>query len=388
MNEAKKTRLLDRTTYSRKTLDIFEIIAAFFVDMYYNHTYIEAKTLKANGRVNSITEGYKHVLGRFFKALDDHNIYKKTLMSMHSFASVNGIYSNIRLTVFIKHVVDEFVPTEFRESLTSSQENIMLREIIKSLNQNLIRKIMEQYLVLIIDKHMDADNVRLIQEDVIDMLILEREAMYQKFYLTSKHKKNNINITMLNKLKDELKESYVCQAKLKKLILRMNQVLAMKDRQLSEKTQEIEDLRKLIDNGQQSYHETMQPIYNETTQPTYQQNQQNQQNQENDSPMYETDMEEKHEEPQKYENSRQLDAIESIIDVDTSEYKHEPPSTTPIAPPPLDLFVPDENHGTQGYKPDIHEYKDYTPEIQEINPETQKNNETQDHEPQFISFDV
>ena len=36
MNE----RIFDRNNYKKKTLDTFEILAAYFVDIYYNHVYI------------------------------------------------------------------------------------------------------------------------------------------------------------------------------------------------------------------------------------------------------------------------------------------------------------------------------------------------------------
>ena len=60
-----KERILDRNNYSKKTLDTFEILAAYFIDIYYNHLYIEGNKLKTEKNVSSITEGYKHALNAF-----------------------------------------------------------------------------------------------------------------------------------------------------------------------------------------------------------------------------------------------------------------------------------------------------------------------------------
>ena len=68
------TRILDRQNYSPKTMENFEIMSAYYIDIFYNHLYNEAKKLKVSGSVSSITEGYKHTLNAFLKSLSNLEI--------------------------------------------------------------------------------------------------------------------------------------------------------------------------------------------------------------------------------------------------------------------------------------------------------------------------
>ena len=80
-----ENRILDRSNYSQKTMENFEIMSAYYIDIFYNHLYNEAKKLKAGGTVSSITEGYKHTLNAFLKSLSNPNLYKKSLSGLHHY---------------------------------------------------------------------------------------------------------------------------------------------------------------------------------------------------------------------------------------------------------------------------------------------------------------
>ena len=219
-------RLFDNTNYSQKTLEIFEIISAYYVDIFYNHLYIEAKKLKVNKSVASITEGYKHTLNAFLKSLDNLVLYKKNIAGLHHFFITLG-YSSLSFAKCIDNIVREFIPTDYFSSLSISQKMGVLKSVINNTCKNFIKKIVESYMVKIIDYHTDKDNVRIFQDDLIDCLILERELLFQKFISekTEVRPNNDIFVKMQTEIKRLLKEKYELQKlnlSLKKIIIKLN----------------------------------------------------------------------------------------------------------------------------------------------------------------------
>ena len=57
-------------------------------------------------------------------------------------------------------------------------------------------------MVKIIDFHKEADNVRILQDELIDCLILERESMYQRFIAenTKTNKNETVNRLLAEKM--------------------------------------------------------------------------------------------------------------------------------------------------------------------------------------------
>ena len=49
----------------------------------------------------------------------------------------------------------------------------------------------------IIDHHTESDNVRLLQDDLIDCFLLERESVYQRFVSTQTHTSSNETVNRL-----------------------------------------------------------------------------------------------------------------------------------------------------------------------------------------------
>ena len=85
--------LYDKKNYGSKTIETYEIMAAYFVDIFYNHLYNEATKLKINGSCSSITEGYKHSLNAFIKGLNNAKLYKKYIVGIHHYYITVGFAS-------------------------------------------------------------------------------------------------------------------------------------------------------------------------------------------------------------------------------------------------------------------------------------------------------
>lgn len=201
-----ENRILDRRNYSTKTIENFEIISAYYVDIFYNHLYTEAKKLKVNGSVSSVTEGYKHTLNAFLKGLTNPKLYKKSISGLHHYFITIG-FASISYSKCIDRLTSDFVPIDYFNSLTFTQKIGVLRLILNQSIKSFIRKIVDEYMSKIIDFHKDKDNVRLLQDEFIDCLILEREGFFQRFIATQTktNKNETVNRLLAEKMQVEIK---------------------------------------------------------------------------------------------------------------------------------------------------------------------------------------
>ena len=199
-------RILDRNHYSPKTIENFEIISAYYVDIFYNHLYNEAKKFKVSGAVSSVTEGYKHALNAFLKGLNNPKLYKKSISGLHHYYITIG-FASISYSKCIDRITTDFVPIDYFNSLTFTQKIGVFRLIINQSVKNFIKKIVDEHMVKIIDYHVDKDNVRLLQDDFIDCLIIEREGFYQRFIAiqTKTNKNETVNRLLAEKMQNEIK---------------------------------------------------------------------------------------------------------------------------------------------------------------------------------------
>jgi hypothetical protein len=247
MSHSKK--ILDKSKYTKKTIDTFEIISAYFIDIYYNHLFIEAKKLKTAGTVNSITEGYKHTLNAFLQGIENPKLYKKSLVGLHNFF-INYGFSSMSFAQCIDRITQEFIPGDYYESVTKEKRISILRIVISNSNKSIIEKIVRKYLERIIDYHNEVDNIRVLQDEFIDILLFEREAMYHRFISTrTKVNKNSphINVAMIEKMQNEIKTAYQEKYELKKLILSLKKIIIAKEEKLNEQYSLMEQLNNLIE---------------------------------------------------------------------------------------------------------------------------------------------
>jgi hypothetical protein len=239
-------RILDRNNYSKKTLDTFEIVAAYFIDVYYNHLFIEAKHLYTKGSVESLTEGYKHSLNAFLQGIDNPKAYTKTLSSIHSFftASQN---TNISFSECIERITSEFIPKDFYKSVNKQQKTSILKMVIGQSNRVFVEKMVRDGgLNMVIDAHNDVDNIRIFQDEFIDMLIFERESVYHRFISTQVKTKSggaHTSSAMVESMQNEIK--ILCNEKftLKKLITSLKKIIVKSNADITEANTEITILK-------------------------------------------------------------------------------------------------------------------------------------------------
>jgi cell division protein FtsB len=242
------TRIFDKSNYKKKTLDTFEILGAYFVDIYYNHLYIEAKKLRTSGSVSSITEGYKHTLNAFLQGVENPKLYKKTLMGIHTYFVSSGLTS-ISFAECIERITEEFIPQDYYNSVSKIQKTSILKLVISQSNKAMIEKIARRFLNLIIDNHDEVANIRVLQDEFIDVLILEREGIYHRFISTQtktatvSHSSTQLIETMRTEIKKLCAEKY----DLKKMVTNLKKIIIKKEYELCKVSKTVDDLTKRLE---------------------------------------------------------------------------------------------------------------------------------------------
>lgn len=294
-------RILDRSNYTKRTLDTFEILGAYFIDIYYNHLYLEARKLKTNGASSSITEGYKHALNAFLHGVDNPKLYKKTLIGIHGFFLESGI-SSISFAECIERITEEFIPKDYYESVSKQQKISILKLVICQSNRVFMEKLVRKYIYLVIDNHNDPDNIRILQDEFIDILMIERQSMYHKFISiqTKTSKTPQIDIVLFESMQHEVKVLCKDKYELKSTIINLKKIILKKEIELrdekehsstlndkideltneldelkaefelsKEKDIEIKELKELNDNKSESAKSSEPDIYSELMDPAY-----------------------------------------------------------------------------------------------------------------------
>lgn len=221
-------RILDRSAYSTKTIDTFQIVSAYIVDIYYNHLYVEAIKFKNEGKVPSITEGYRHTIYAFLKAMDTksktYNVkhYTSMLQGINEYFTMWTSFSTLTIADCINKITQEFVPTDYYQSLDMDQKRNILRTILTQTIKEFSKIIAQEYITAIIDHHDTIDNVNILKDKMIDCMLVQREQMYQQFLDTklgrvSESIDKNLGVKMQKEIKKLVSEKELMTLEISKL---------------------------------------------------------------------------------------------------------------------------------------------------------------------------
>jgi len=201
--------IYDISQYDNITVDTYEILAAYFVDIFYNDLYAQAVNRKNNGDVESISQGYRVIVYGFVVGIDDSNrLYKAKNYNnvlKHIYESYNNYLPHraSNMAECIKNMVKEFVPSDYFDSLTRDQDRKILRSIIVNSVKHLTKHIMNDFIQFIIDNHDNEENCYLLKTTMVNILIDEREKWYHKFMKKSIAVDEKVDKSFVDKVRSE-----------------------------------------------------------------------------------------------------------------------------------------------------------------------------------------
>lgn len=222
--------IMDPTEYSSLTSDIYEILATFYVDIFYNKAYGSAVNLKndPNIKINSITDGYRHTLLNLSKNM---NPALRTFNKKHYETFVKDLchwfdgWDNLPLINTderIIRIISEFIPQNYIKSLAREQMYKLLNKILTTVFIDFIEIIADKYIKLIIDYHTNEENIQLLKEEVLGLLHLQRQNWFSEFLKkNTKRSADMVDKSIAIKLQSQLKET---MAKNKQLVNTVKQM--------------------------------------------------------------------------------------------------------------------------------------------------------------------
>ena len=260
---------MDRKNYNKKTISTFEIIAAYFVDVFYNHLYLNAKkshTLRPSEN-GSLTDAYKIAIVAYQDGLTrNKNHYDSTVKGVLDTYKIHTRFSTMTMDAFINEFLQQFIPDEHYRILSDQEKYAFVNDIIMfvvtSLSSNILQPSMMK---MVIDNHDDDGNIRIWLDHIVDLQIYKREDIYHKFLVREKKMKEppKVGLEVLQKLQADrekiwvklqktVKENCVLKNELKKakamVEVLYTQISVMPDAETIEtKNTEIQTLQSLLD---------------------------------------------------------------------------------------------------------------------------------------------
>lgn len=173
--------------YDKRTISVLEIIAAYVANLFFSHFYAEAERQKIDRKVQTVTDGYIHVVSVYLSSIKKAEHYKRSILGMHEYYQLTTRFNNISLSECVNDIVRQFVPDEFCASLDTQQKETILHNVFTNAVNNFANEVTagevtsSTLLMRIIDNRSDPDTKSVIKQKMMDCLLFERESMYRKF---------------------------------------------------------------------------------------------------------------------------------------------------------------------------------------------------------------
>ncbi len=250
-------RMFNRENYSNETLGTFAYLSVYFIDLFYNEVYDRAVRLHRECKINNITDGYKWALEVFLKKINENDMetYSEIVNSIyHTF--IDHGHASLTYENCINRIVREFVPIDYFKICSFNDKTKILASVITTSVRTMINKIISKYLADVIDNHNNEENVSVWQEDFIEILIIQREKLYQDILdVETRTSETGIVETMKKEIKllfSEKNKLKLENIELKKEIIQLKNIILSKHKELNElkiKLADIQDTTPIVLNN-------------------------------------------------------------------------------------------------------------------------------------------
>ena len=194
--------------YDRKLVSLFEVIVAYFVGVFFNDIYHNAKaglTKTSDGK--SLTDIYKSRIQAFvIGAKNDEVCYRELITNLHKYFAV--YYTTVSFPQFVDKVTTQVVPEEYYFQLSNNERDEFLSSTICDLVSGLAAFVTgPDLLSRIIDNHEHQWKVtqRMIQDHGISVLLAKRETLHNQFMKKIGQVSDSVPAAMVEQLKKALR---------------------------------------------------------------------------------------------------------------------------------------------------------------------------------------
>ena len=203
--------------YSQKLISILEVVGSYFVDVFFNHVYLSAKTsLKSEGSL--VDEFSRRVQSYIVGVKTDKHCYLQVVQNLYRYFQTTTVLTSLTFADFVERVVQQFIPAEYYGHLTCSEKDETLGSIVVDLVSRLGAYVTSPGLIRqIVDEHdrRPQGTIRKIQDQGVTFLLTKRGEIYNSFVKKIGQTKDTVSVDVVAGLRQTIRKLLKQKAELK-----------------------------------------------------------------------------------------------------------------------------------------------------------------------------
>lgn len=197
---------MNRNNYDKRTVQVIEIIGAYFTDIFYNHLYVKAVE-RSRECDKSVTDLYKSNISAYMFGIKKPERCKQVIMSLHEYYRTVTKFASVTLKDFEDTVLSQFIPAEYYGDFNEKQKDAALANIVSRTSTDFGNYILRpENIRRFVDGHSNKVNVAQLQDSIFDILIFQRDEYYAGFSRKQNQRGEKVDVAVLEKLKAALVE--------------------------------------------------------------------------------------------------------------------------------------------------------------------------------------
>jgi hypothetical protein len=174
-----------------KARSLMDVIGSSVVDIVYNHMYDKAVIIHQKTQ-NGIAECYRTSICEYINDIGTAKFYNTLLNTLHHFTRYSTSMATIAYTDCIDLYSSLFIPQMYIRSLTSEQRLNYLSMVLGKVIKEFCNIVLQSHLRSIIDDHMDPINIEVLQDEILQLFLEEREHSIDEFIRSQKQEAQTI----------------------------------------------------------------------------------------------------------------------------------------------------------------------------------------------------
>lgn len=168
-----------------KARSLMDVIGSSVVDIIYNHMYDKAVIIHQKTQ-NGIAECYRTSICEYINDIGTAKFYNTLLNTLHHFTRYSTSMATITYTDCIDLYASLFIPQMYIRSLTSEQRLNYLSMVLGKVIKDFCNIVLQSHLRSIIDDHVDSINIEVLQDEILQLFLEERERSIDEFIRSQK----------------------------------------------------------------------------------------------------------------------------------------------------------------------------------------------------------
>jgi len=235
---------------SRQTMRVIDIIASWVVNTFYNYLHQEAVGLHTNGRVGSITDGYRYIVKQYLDSFNSAEGYKRLIISLHKYYVDNSHCAAIAFDEWTKEVLEQFVPLDYKAIMSNEQQDILLRNILLNAIEQFSSDVLcTKLLDLLISNHDEPSIVSQMKGSMKSTLLAERQKIFNNIHRASTGSDSTPQMSIKREICTLLEENVILKSKNGKLtesVKKSLEGMKMRDKAISVLKTQVVDLQRQL----------------------------------------------------------------------------------------------------------------------------------------------